>query len=87
LEGWLHLPLKLKASKCMATITVPNKSTPSYTKSMPSPMETRKSLRPPNPWTSLEKQHILPFTMGKMTARRVFNWTRLYTSRNSGSCQ
>jgi hypothetical protein len=51
---------------------------------MPSPMlETSMSPRPPNPSIRLEKKNILPLTMGKMTARRVFNWPRLCTSRNS----
>jgi hypothetical protein len=79
---WLHLPLKLKPSKLRATITDLHKSTPTYAKSIPRPMETRKTPRPPNPRRRLENQNILPFTMGKMTAKRVFNWPRVCTSRN-----
>jgi hypothetical protein len=69
LEGWLHLPLTQKISEFRAIVLVSHKSTPTYTKSMPSPMETRKNQRPPNP-RRMENQNILPFTMGKMTARR-----------------
>jgi hypothetical protein len=36
-------------------------------------METRKIPRPPNPRRRLEKQNILVFTMGKITAKRVSN--------------
>jgi hypothetical protein len=47
-------------------------------------MVERKKPRPPNPRRRLENQNILLFTMGKMTAKRVFNWPRLFTFRNSG---
>jgi hypothetical protein len=40
---------------------------------MPRPMETRKRPRPQNPRRRLENQNILTFTMGKMTAKGVFN--------------
>jgi hypothetical protein len=35
-------------------------------------METRKTPRPPDPRKRKENQNIQPFTMDKMTARRVF---------------
>jgi hypothetical protein len=83
MERWLHdIPLKAKVSNFRATIVVPHKSTSNYSKSMPMPMITRKKPRPPNP-RRLENQNILPFTIGKTIARRVFNWPKLSTSRNS----
>jgi hypothetical protein len=51
---------ELKISKFRNTIAVPPKSTPTYEKSMPSPMERRKkSSRPPNP-RRRENQNMLP---------------------------
>jgi hypothetical protein len=44
--GWLYFPLKLKPSKFRATIMDLHKSTPTYTKSIPRPMKTRKRPRP-----------------------------------------
>jgi hypothetical protein len=78
----LHLPLKLKPSKFRATIADLHKSTPTYTKSIPGPMETRERQRPPNPRRQLDNQNILPFSMGKMTVRTVFHWPNLWKSRN-----
>jgi hypothetical protein len=60
---------------------VPHKSTPTYAKSIPSLMETRKTPRSPNPTRRQENQ---PFTMGKMTVRKVSNWPKLCKSRSSG---
>jgi hypothetical protein len=80
---WLHLPLKLKPSKFRATIADLHKFTPTYSKSMPRPMETRERPRPPpNQRRRLDNQNILPFTMGKMTVRTVLHWPNLWKSRN-----
>jgi hypothetical protein len=81
---WLHLSLKPKPSKFRATIVDLHKSTPTYAKSMPRPMETRERPRPPNPRRRrrLDNQNILPFTMGKMTVRTGLYWPNLWKSRN-----
>jgi hypothetical protein len=57
--GRLHLPLKLKPSKCRATIEALHKSTLTFAKSVPSSMETRKRPRQPIP-RRRENQNILP---------------------------
>jgi hypothetical protein len=44
--------------------------------------ENKKETKATNPKRRLENQNLLPFTMGKMTAKRVFNWPRLCTSKN-----
>jgi hypothetical protein len=75
-------PLKLKLSKFRGIIMDLHKSIATYKEPTPRPMETRKRPRPLNPKRRLENQNILPFTMGKMTAKRVFNWSRVCTSRN-----
>jgi hypothetical protein len=44
--------------------------------------ETRKSPRPSTPRRRQENQNIVPFPKCKMTARRVFSWHALCTSRS-----
>jgi hypothetical protein len=79
------LPLNLISSKLFLPTTVvpPKFRATNTTLLLPSPMATRKKTRLSNPKRRLDDQpNIQAFQKPKVTARKLFNWHTLCTSRS-----